>query len=458
LCVLIALRSLFFIDVDNAARRGARFQMKNGVSTSRKKLIDPDAAVRAVPQVNLRHLQAFAAVAAAGSVTQAAEALYRVASAVTRALAELEAVLGAQLFERKARGMLLTVYGEAVLARARRVAQEFAGACQDLPAGADGLRPLDARTLQSAMFSARRLALFAGLAELHHMPTVAQRFGVTQPVLSALVRELESRTGCALFVRSAQGVQPTRAGAQLAFRCRRALAELRAIGSDLAAIRGVVQGSVVVGALPLSRTRLLPEAIAALLRNHPHVHVSTVESPYEALAAALRSGDVDFIIGALRPPQQVRDLVQEPLFEDRIALVARAGHPLTRRRRIGFADLMRARWVLSRRGAPARELLERSFGQSGQAAPEPAVETGDLALLRGLLQASDMLTAISAHQLHYEIEAGTLVVLDFALESTQRTIGIAQRDGALASPCARALIDEIRASVRQGFARPPGRA
>jgi len=75
------------------------------------------------------------------------------------------------------------------------------------------------------------------------------------------------------------------------------------------------------------------------------------------------------------------------------------------------------------------------------------VETGDLALLRGLLQASDMLTAISAQQLHYEIEAGTLVVLDFPLEATQRTIGVAQRDGALASPCALALIEEIRALV-----------
>ncbi|MDM0044443.1 LysR substrate-binding domain-containing protein [Variovorax dokdonensis] len=397
--------------------------------------------------MNLRHLQAFAAVAAAGSVTQAAEHLFRVASAVTRALAELEDSLGVRLFERKARGMMLTVYGNAVLIRAQRVSLELAAACNDLPVGAGGRRMLDARTLQAAVFSARRLALFAGLAEHHHMPTVAQRFGVTQPALSALVRDLESRTGCALFSRSAQGIQPTRAGALLAFRFRRALAELRAVNSDLAAIRGVVQGSVVVGALPLSRTRVLPLAIATLLHKHPQVHVSTVESPYEALAAALRSGDVDFIIGALRPAEQVRDLVQEPLFEDSIALVARAGHPLARRRRITFADLHRARWVLSRRGAPARDLFERSFEHRGQIAPEPAVETGDLALLRGLLQDTDMLTAISAHQLHYEIEAGTLVVLSFALEATQRTIGIAQREGVLASPCTSALLNEIRAGV-----------
>lgn len=43
---------------------------------------------------------------------------------------------------------------------------------------------------------------------------------------------------------------------------------------------------------------------------------------------------------------------------------------------------------------------------------------------RMLLLQSDMVTAISAHQLHYEIEAGSLVVLDFPLDKTQRQLGV----------------------------------
>jgi LysR family transcriptional regulator of gallate degradation len=297
------------------------------------------------------------------------------------------------------------------------------------------------------MFSARRLALFASLSETHNMPAAARAFGVTQPALSGLVRDLEARTGCALFTRSARGVTPTRAGQQLAFRCKRALAELRSIDSDLAGISGVVQGSVVVGALPLSRTLLLPAAITDLLARHPRVHVSSVESPYEVLAAALRSGEVDFILGALRPPGEAKDLLQEALFDDRISLVVRSGHPLAALPAIGFEHLQRARWVLSRPGSPARELMERFFQHSGQPSPQPAVETGDLALLRGLLLKSDMVTAISAQQLHYEIEAGMLRVLDFPL-ATQREIGITQRSGALAAPCALALIEEVRRCAR----------
>ena len=416
-----------------------------------KKLIDTEkpANTGGALQLNLRHLQAFSAVAATGSVTQAADALFRVASAVTRAVAELEACLGVSLFERKARGMLMNVYGEAVRVRAQRVEQEFAAACLEL-AGSDAAAPtqaIEARSLLASMFSARRLALFASLSELHNMPAVAAAFGVTQPALSALVRELESRTGRTLFTRTARGVTPTRAGSLLAFRCKRALAELRSIGPDLAALRGAVEGRVAVGALPLSRTLILPSAIAALVARHPRLHVSTVESPYEALAAALRSGDIDFIIGALRPPEEARDLVQEPLFEDRISLIVRAGHPLAGLPRIGRAALQRAQWVLSRPGSPSRELLERAFREAGRSAPMPTVETGDLALLRGLLLQSDMVTAMSAHQLHYEIDTGALVVLNHPLESTRRRIGITQRKGALASPAARVLIDAVRQVV-----------
>ena len=83
-----------------------------------RKLIDNQPTVdAAAARINLRHLQAFAAVAAHGSVTRAAESLFRVASAITRAVAELEESLGTPLFERKARGMLLNAFGEAVQAR-----------------------------------------------------------------------------------------------------------------------------------------------------------------------------------------------------------------------------------------------------------------------------------------------------------------------------------------------------
>ena len=107
-------------------------------------------------------------------------------------------------------------------------------------------------------------------------------------------------------------------------------------------MRGITQGTVRVGALPLSRTRLLPEAAAAVVDAHPGLRVATVEGSFEALAASLRAGDVDFIVGALRPPEYATDLVGERLADDELAIVSRRRHAWASRKRIPDGDLARA--------------------------------------------------------------------------------------------------------------------
>lgn len=397
--------------------------------------------------INLRHLRAVSAVASAGSVSKAAHRLFRVSSAVAHAISELEAALGVSLFERRTRGMMTTAYGECVLTRMRRIEREFDEARAQLVAVGGVRAELDVHAAFASVPTGRRLAILASLAEERSMAVVARELDITQPAISQTVKALESDLGVPLFERTVRGMTPTPAGAIVALCCRRVLAELRQILPDLAAIEHRLAGQITVGALPLARTQILPMAIASLLRHHPDLHVATVESPYEALAASLRSGDVDFILGALRGPSKARDLVEEPLFGDRISVIARARHPLACEHPVDIAALHGATWALSRRGSPAREMFDRAFVELGRTPPVPAVETGDLAVLRGILLASDLLTAISPHQLHYEIRDGSLVALDFPLDGTLRTIGLSQRAGALPSPGAKALMEEIRAVV-----------
>jgi hypothetical protein len=111
-------------------------------------------------------------------------------------------------------------------------------------------------------------------------------------------------------------VTPTPCGEALAFRLTRVLHELRNI-ADLRAIEGVSAGRIAIGALPLCRAQLLPMAVASLVRKHPRVRVSTVESPYESLIAGLRSSDIDLIVGALRSPIDIPDLEQHTAIRGR---------------------------------------------------------------------------------------------------------------------------------------------
>jgi len=390
--------------------------------------------------LNLRHLHVFNVVAITGGVRRSSDTLLRASSAVARSVAALEESLAVQLFERKGRGMLLTTAGEAVRLRVNHIEEELREVRDD----ALRLRERSGSQVAAldALFNERRLQAAVLLAETHHMPSVARLMGVSPSAVSQAISALEGLLGQALFFRTAHGMLPTDAGRRWTERFERTLSELRHIPADIAALAGIVQGTVTIGALPLARSQLLPRAIAAVLAKHPGLQIRSLESPYEELSAGLMSGRIDFIVGALRAFSS-DTFVSSPLFSDQAALITRSGHPLAAKKKIALTDLAGYPWVLSRAGTPLRELLEQFFHAQGLTPPCPAVETGDLALLRGLLISSDMLTVLSAHQLRHEINSGQLVALPFNMPSMARSIGTMLRKGAQLSPSAKALLTEL---------------
>jgi LysR family transcriptional regulator of gallate degradation len=397
--------------------------------------------------VNFRHLRALIAVAEYGSVTRAAEQLFRAQSAITRSILAIEDALHIELFERKASGMLCNAFGAAVVYRATRALNEFAAGLNEISGKACAESQVSSLHFPSSLFHETRLEAFVKLAESGHMPTVAKDLGVTQPAVSRAINDLERNLDMPLFKRTSKGMLLTEMGVLLFFRVKRALLELRQVETDLTALQGTTRGRVVVGALPLGRTAILPKAIAGVLALHPQLQIATVEGPYESLAAKLRAGDIDLIFGALRPADQARDFAGEPLLNESMAIVVRAGHPLTRVAAPGLQDLAAAGWILPNSGTPTRKQLDLAFKLENLAPPVPAVETSDLAILRGVLLNSDYVTAISASQLEYEIASQTLAVLAIPMPTTTRVIGITRRSDRTASPGTVALMAAIRRQV-----------
>ena len=390
---------------------------------------------------NLMQIRAFEQVVITGSVSRAANELFRTQSAITRAIHDLEVTLGVTLFERHAGGMRLTDLGECVLPRARRALEELHRIPHCLAKLPGGIKRPEIEPLW--LFNVRRLQIFTTLCQTQHMQTVAAYLGLSQPAVSAALSILENGAGVGLLERTPRGMIPSLAGREIEPYIRRALNELRHIPADIAARNGVLTGTVRVGALPLGRTRLLPQAIVMLTARYPGVRVVTNESAFDVLATEMRSGNIDFIFGALRGGQGALDTYNEALFTEKMVLLARHGHPLARMD-TRHADLRTARWVLPRSGSPARHLLNTSFQAMGIPSPDPVVETGDLALVRGLLMQSDMLAAVSAHQLEVELASGDLVALPIVLPDTERAIGLTLRTGCLHSPAAKALLSCLR--------------
>ncbi|KAG0767190.1 hypothetical protein G6F22_017691 [Rhizopus arrhizus] len=73
------------------------------------------------------------------------------------------------------------------------------------------------------------------------------------------------------------------------------MAEVRYMADDIDAVLGGASGHVVVGTLIAASAKLLPEAIARLMTEHPGIQVTVREGPSAQLLPALATGDVDIV-------------------------------------------------------------------------------------------------------------------------------------------------------------------
>ncbi len=84
--------------------------------------------------MKLSQLRKLVAVAEAGSVRQASRNLHVSQSAVTKSIKQLEEHLGVELFHRKSHGVVPTVAGDAMVARAKKIESELRQARNDIEA------------------------------------------------------------------------------------------------------------------------------------------------------------------------------------------------------------------------------------------------------------------------------------------------------------------------------------
>jgi DNA-binding transcriptional LysR family regulator len=365
--------------------------------------------------VNLRHVHAVAEIARHGSVRRAAGIVHLSQPAVTQALGQVEQALGQRLFERTPSGMAPT---PAAAALAERIDRAFAWlvAAEKLFAGT----PLHRLVT--------RVQLQAVIAAVEHgsITVAARRLGVHQPSVTRALRDIETLCGRPLFDRSHHGITPTRDARELARLAGLAFAELQ---QGLEAFRetlGQVNGRIVVGSLPLARSALVPTAITRLLDRYPEVRFRVVDGPYPELLDELRSGRLDFIVGALRLPAPA-DIRQETLFIDALSLVVRPDHPLRDEQSLSAQDLAQLDWVLPPEGTPARKLFEEFCRSAGIAQPRHVIECSSLVAVRSLLLQSDRAALLSRAQVAYEVDSGQLAVLGDPLPHTERPIGLALR-------------------------------
>jgi LysR family transcriptional regulator of gallate degradation len=366
---------------------------------------------------NLRHLRLFMAFADGGSLTAAAEALSITQPAASQAIRSLERSLDVALIDRN--GMEMTDEGRIVLDRFRRIFDFLRQAVGTSKSAADRVES------RLAWPHVRSVAAFA----VHGSFSAAARaLDQSEPAVQRAAREAEVVIGAPLFEGSGRAIDLTPTGTMAARQFSLALTEFESTRIQLMEARNRYEGRVSIGTLPLTRTFLVPDAVALLAGHYPQAQFEILEGSYSALIGDLERGRIDMLVGALRDDFASKTLQQERLFDYELKVVGRAGHPLTGRPSIAPNDLAEFSWVVARHGTPSRQTfdtLATSFPEDRPA--RRSVESGSLNAIRGVLLKSDHLALLSLHQMRYDLEAGFLAALDYPLPASRRSVGLTLR-------------------------------
>lgn len=254
----------------------------------------------------------------------------------------------------------------------------------------------------------RQLRVFLAAARSMNFSRAAEELHLTQPAVSAQIKELAAGVGLPLFERIGRRSYLTPAGVELR-QCAGAIVQrLRETEDAIARLKGVTGGRLNVAVISAG-DYFFPRVLAAFGATHPGITFNLTVHNRESLLRQLADNLTDLAV-MVRPPRDM-DIVAVPFAPHPYVIVAAPGHPLARARQIPRSALNRERFVVREHGSDTwnsmREVFGRQFPRLDVAMQIQSTETIKQAVVAGM-----GIAFLSAHTISLDLLAGNLVVLD----------------------------------------------
>lgn len=291
-----------------------------------------------------------------------------------------------------------------------------------------------------ANFTLKQFKYFDALARLGHFGRAAEASGISQPALSAQIRELEAMLGAPLVERTPRQIRLTTLGEEFLARARSVLLDVEGMSELARKPDGPLSGRLRMGIIPTVAPYLLPQVIRQLSVALPELELRPRESVTQSLLEDLMQSRLDFVIAAL--PVSEPSLREFALFEEDFVLVRPAqdaGKPVP-----APNNLQEMKLLLLEEGHCFRDQA-LAFCDIRPSDPSLLMEGSSLATLVQMVDIGLGLTLLPEMAIPLETRGTTVAISRFDKDTPRRTIGMIWRK---TSPLEEHLT-RLGASIRQ---------
>jgi len=229
----------------------------------------------------------------------------------------------------------------------------------------------------------RQLRYLIALAREKHFTRAADACSVTQPTLSARLRQLENDLGVPIVLRGHRYHGLTPEGEKVLAWARRIVDDCDRMFEDLAIQTDEPAGRLALGVIP-SALPMAAELTRAFRAERPRIRIVLTSRSLAQIEQELDAFEIDAAITYLDPGTQ-RNRWCRHLYDEEYALYVRADHALAGRDTLRWEEAARQTLAALTPDMRNRRIVDDAFQQAG-CSPEPVVESNSVIALATLVR------------------------------------------------------------------------
>ena len=224
----------------------------------------------------------------------------------------------------------------------------------------------------------RQFEYLVALAREKHFARAAASLNVSQPSLSAGIRQLEQELGVLVVERGHRFTGFTPEGERVLERARRILAECGMLRSDVAEFREGLAGSVRIGVIPTALS-VVGQITSRFTRRFPAVTMTVLSRSSIDIQRGLDDFDLDAAITYLdnEPLERVRP---KPLYGETYCFLTQKDGPFQSRSAVSWSEAADVPLCLLTSDMQNRRIIDSVFRSIGRK-PQTAFETNSFVSL-----------------------------------------------------------------------------